>query len=430
MLDDQIFLTLESNVRSYCRSFPAIFERAKGCRLWDHSGREYIDFFSGAGALNYGHNPDVMKRALIEYLTSDGIVHSLDLYSTSKHDFLSGFQDTILRPRQLDYKVQFTGPTGTNAVEAALKLARKVTGRPFAAAFTNGFHGMTLGSLAATANLKLRAGAGVPLPFVLRMPYDGFLGPDVDTVEYIARLLDDPGSGMDLPAAFIVETVQGEGGLHAASAEWLRRLAQLAKRHGILLIVDDIQTGCGRTGHFFSFEGTGVTPDIVCLSKSLSGFGLPMSLVLMAPDLDLWEPGEHNGTFRGQNLAFVTARSALNQWEDGDFQASVAAKSTLMRHRLDEICLDYSVAGPEVRGRGLMLGLSWRNDRIAHEVSRAAFKAGLLAETCGAQDNVLKLMPPLTIDEASLETGLNRVRQSVAEVCADSATPTLVNQAH
>ncbi|MFC8586505.1 aspartate aminotransferase family protein, partial [Streptomyces sp. NPDC057217] len=302
-----VFETVESEVRSYCRAWPVVFERASGSRLYDEQGRPYLDFFAGAGSLNYGHNNPALKRALLGYLADDGITHGLDMSTTAKRGFLEAFRSAVLEPRALPYKVMFPGPTGTNAVEAALKLARKVTGRETVVSFTNAFHGMSLGSLAVTGNSAKRAGAGVSLPHATRMPFDHYFDGRVPDFLWFERLLQDPGSGLDHPAAVIVETVQGEGGINVARAQWLRALADLCRRHDMLLIVDDVQMGCGRTGDFFSFEEAGITPDIVTLSKSISGYGLPMALCLFRPELDLWEPGEHNGTFRGNNPAFVTA---------------------------------------------------------------------------------------------------------------------------
>lgn len=320
MPDLSTFETRESAVRSYIRSWPTVFTRAKGHLLWDEDGREYVDFFAGAGALNYGHNDPAMQDALVDYVRSDGPIHSLDMATTAKRTFLDRFHEVILGPRGLDYLVQFPGPTGTNAVEAALKLARKVTGRGLVVGFTNGFHGMTLGSLAVTGNDMKRGGSGVPLGNATSLPYDGFLGIDGDSIDVIDRLVRSSGSGLDLPAAFIVETVQGEGGVNVASDAFMQRLRALCDRHEILLIVDDIQMGCGRTGPFFSFERTGIRPDIVTLSKSISGSGLPLALTLFGPKLDVWLPGEHNGTFRGNNPAFVTAAVALERWRDDAFE--------------------------------------------------------------------------------------------------------------
>src|SRR5690606_1804792 len=282
----------------------SLFSRAAGSYLYDEQGRGYLDFLAGAGSLNYGHNHPVLRAALIDYIERQGVAHSLDLHTTAKASFLESLENVVLRPRGLPYLAQFTGPTGANAVEAAVKLARKYTSRRGVVAFTNGFHGVTLGALALTGNSHHRGGAGVELNGAIRMPYEGYLGENVDTLEYFEKTLGDPSSGVDLPAAVIVETVQGEGGLNTASAAWLRRLQTLCRKHGMLLIVDDIQAGCGRTGRFFSFEEAGITPDIVTLSKSLSGMGLPFAITLLRRELDVWKPGEHNGTFRGNNHAF------------------------------------------------------------------------------------------------------------------------------
>jgi diaminobutyrate-2-oxoglutarate transaminase len=403
---------LESEVRSYCRAFPVVFDRAEGATLHTRSGASYLDFFAGAGALNYGHNHPLLRDALLAYLTRGGITHSLDMATEAKVAFLTTFEQTVLRPRGLDYKVMFPGPTGTNAVEAALKLARKVTGRTQVVSFTNAFHGMTLGSLAATGNAEKRAGAGVPLNHVIRAPFDGYFGPDVDTLQHLRALLADGSSGVDAPAAFLVETVQAEGGINVASAAWLHGLARLARESGALLIVDDIQVGCGRTGGFFSFEEAGLEPDIVCLSKSLSAFGLPFAMTLMRPELDAFSPGEHNGTFRGNNLAFVTARAALEHfWSDEHFSREVAEKSAIARARLARLA---DREGGEVRGRGLILGLAFADTSLARLTARQAFELGLVIETAGAQNQVLKLLPPLTIQHDELTRGLDLLGEAVA----------------
>lgn len=414
-----IFDALESQVRSYCRTFPAVFARAKGERLWDEDGREYVDFFAGAGALNYGHNPDPLKRRLLAYLEGDGILHSLDLHTVAKRDFLQRFDQVILRPRGLDYRVMFPGPTGTNAVESALKIARKVTGRHTVIAFTNAFHGMTLGALALSSNRFKRAGAGVPLTATAHVPFDGYFGEGMDTVDYLERCLEDQGSGISRPAAVILETVQGEGGVHVARTEWLRAVEAVCRSHGVPLIVDDVQVGCGRTGPFFSFEASGIRPDIVCLSKSISGYGLPMALTLIRPDFDdAWTPGEHNGTFRGHNAAFVTAAAALDFWEDDRLPRSTRAKGERVREALTEVAESFPALGGSVRGRGLIWGLELEEPGAAEAVSREAFRRGLLIETSGAEGQVVKCLPPLTVDEAGLETGLSRLADSVAAVAA------------
>ncbi|MBF6181888.1 diaminobutyrate--2-oxoglutarate transaminase [Nocardia otitidiscaviarum] len=409
-----VFETLESNVRGYCRCWPTVFATARGAWLTDESGKDYLDFFAGAGALNYGHNNPILKQALIDYLLADGVTHSLDMSTAAKRGLLETLREVVLDPRELDYKVQFPGPTGANAVEAALKLARKVTGRGTVLNFTNAFHGMTLGALAVTGNAAKRAGAGVPLVHATPMPYDGYLGA-ADDFAWMRRALDDSSSGLDRPAAVIVETVQGEGGVNVARAEWLRQLADLCSDRGILLIVDDVQMGCGRTGPFFSFEVAGITPDIVTLSKSIGGYGLPMALVLMKRELDQWTPGEHNGTFRGNNAAFVTGAAALRHyWSDGALEAATLAKGERVRTGLTALAAHFD--GVSTRGRGLVHGLVFAEASEAAKVSQIAFEMGLLVETSGSEDEVVKLLPPLTITDEELDHGLDLLGRALDAV--------------
>jgi diaminobutyrate-2-oxoglutarate transaminase len=414
-----IFEARESAVRSYCRIWPAVFGRAAGSWLYDEQGRGYLDFFSGAGALNYGHNNPMLKGTLLKYLADDGVIHSLDMHTVAKREFLTVFDELILRPRQLDYRVQFPGPGGANAVEAALKLARKVTGRTEIITFTNSFHGMTLGALAVTGNGFHRTGAGIPLSHATPVPFGESLDPDgqVPDFQWLERLLSDKGSGLDSPAAAIVETVQGEGGINVASAEWLRRLSGLCREYGMLLIVDDIQMGCGRTGPFFSFEPSGITPDIVCLSKAISGYGLPLALTLIRSDLDIWAPGEHNGTFRGINPALVTGTAALRAyWSNDSLERGTLAKGerimAAVRATADSV-LGTSIL---VRGRGMAWGLAFADGDLASKVSAAAFEAGLLVETAGSCGQVVKLLPPLTISDAELDEGLSILDEAIRAV--------------
>ncbi len=409
----ETFERLESAVRSYSRSWPTVFASARGHTLTDEDGRDYLDFFSGAGTLNYGHNPPVLKQALIDYIESDGVTHSLDMATVAKRAFLERFEQVILQPRGLEYRMQFPGPTGTNAVEAALKVARKATGRELVLHFTHGFHGMTLGSLAVSANLAKRAGAGVPLSHTMTMPYDGFLGENVDTVAKIEAHLKSGGGGVELPAAVIVETVQGEGGLQAASFEWLSRLRELCDHYGVLLILDDIQVGCGRTGPFFSFEPAGIVPDIICLSKSLSGYGLPLALTLIRPESDAWEPGEHSGTFRGNNPAFVTATKALDFWTDDSLSRDVDRKAQVMTAALLEIAARFPDAQASLRGRGMIQGLYCGVPGLAQATVDAAFERRLIVETSGPEAEVVKLLPPLTIEDAALDEGLAVIARSL-----------------
>lgn len=413
-----VFSTLESEVRSYSRSFPTVFEKSKGYKLWDTNRKEYIDFFAGAGTLNYGHNNDQMKRLLIEYIENDQITHSLDKATVARGTFLQQFHDIILKPRKLNYRVMFPGPTGTNSVESALKLARKATGRTTIMSFTNAFHGMTIGSLSITGNEEIRKGAGVPLHHTVSMPYDQFMTSE-QSLQFIEDYLTKGGTGVELPAAIILETVQGEGGINAASIEWLQGIEKLANDLDILLIVDDIQAGCGRTGTFFSFEPAGITPDIVCLSKSLSGYGLPMSITLMKEELDVFNPGEHNGTFRGNNLAFVTATEALEYWKVDEFANEVQAKGKLLKEFSEKVVRDYPELKAEVRGRGMMRGVACGIDDIAGEICKKSFEKGLLMETSGPKGEVFKFLPPLIIDQKGLKAGFQIIEESINEVIAE-----------
>ncbi len=416
MFAKNVFDNLESEVQSYARAFPCIFDRACGAEMWDVHGRRYLDFLAGAGSLNYGHNNPVLKKALIEYIERDAITHGLDLHTSAKEKFLEAMRDIVLEPRGLDYVVQFSGPTGTNAVEAAFKIARKVTGRTNIIFFTNGFHGMSLGALAATGNQYHRGGAGVPLSGTTPMPFDGYFGDKVDTIEYLDRMLSDPSSGVNDPAAVIVETIQGEGGLNTASIDWLKSLQALCREKNILLIVDDIQAGCGRSGTFFSFEPAVLKPDIVTLSKSLSGYGLPFAVVLLRHELDQWKPGEHNGTFRGNNHAFVTATATLEHyWGTRKFAEEVRAKGYHLGRRLQVLVDRFSPHLVEVRGRGMMRGVRCADPKRAAAVTANAFKHGLMIERSGPKDEVIKCLMPLTIDHAEMEEGLDILERALGE---------------
>ena len=414
-----VFETYESEVRSYCRKFTAVFATAKGSKIWDEEGREYLDFFDGAGALNYGHNNDYIKEKLIDYLQKDGISHALDMYTGPKRDFIEYFEDNILKPRNLDYKLMFTGPTGTNAIEAALKLARKVTKRTNIFALMGCFHGMTMGALALTTDMASRAGAGVPLHDVTHIPAP-YMFPELDTVAYMEQLLADDHSGVEKPAALVLETIQAEGGIFPFDFEWLKRIEDFCHRHEILLIVDDIQVGCGRSGAFFSFEKAGIHPDMVALSKSIGGYGLPMALLLFKPELDIWKPGEHNGTFRGNQMAFIAAKAALEFALSTNLYESVNDKSKIVEEYMkNEILpLDEKLA---VRGRGLIFGLDFSKAApkgTCREVVTECFKNGLIIEQAGRDDSVLKLMPALTISEEELVQGLEIIKKSAQAVLA------------
>ncbi|SFR98082.1 diaminobutyrate--2-oxoglutarate transaminase [Anaeromicropila populeti] len=413
-----IFEEYESNVRSYCRVFNNTLKYAKNSTIYAEDGTNYIDFFAGAGALNYGHNNEFIKSRIIDYITSDGIIHGLDMYTVAKKEFIDSFVEMILKPRDLNYKFQFCGSTGTNAVEAALKLARKVKGRTGIFAFMGGFHGMSLGSLAATGNKECREGAGQTLPNVTFMPYPYGYMENIDSIEYIDNVLLDSNSGIERPAAIILETIQAEAGIVVAPEEWLRRLAALCEKHDILLICDDIQVGCGRTGDFFSFERAGIKPDMVTLSKSISGYGLPMSLLLLKPELDIWKPGEHNGTFRGNQLAFVGAKAAIEYRDLYCLGEKTRQKAKVIEEFLhNEIeQLDKKI---HIRGYGMIWGIDFMefdNLEITKKIVSNCFENGLIIERAGRMDTVVKILPPLTIELSTLNEGLNILRNSILQV--------------
>ncbi|WP_028351464.1 diaminobutyrate--2-oxoglutarate transaminase [Bradyrhizobium murdochi] len=410
------FEALESNVRLYSRSLPAVFSRARGSIMLTDCGREVIDFLSGAGTLNYGHNNHEIKAAIAEYLVSDAVIHGLDMATPAKREFMEIFDSVILRERGLQhYRFQFTGPTGANAVEAALKLSRKITGRQNVISFTHGYHGLSLGATAVTGRRLFRTASGVSLSGATFMPYDGYLGPAVDTADYLRKVLLDESSGIDSPAAILVETVQGEGGINVAGKEWLRSVQAVAKDVDALFIVDDIQMGCGRTGEFFSFEFAGLSPDIVVMSKSLSGYGLPLSMLLIKEERDAWRPGEHTATFRGNNLALVSATAAINiYWRSRTFSQGVQRMGELMRRRLNAIASEHGNSFA-VRGRGMALGFDCQIAEIAEATTRKAFEKGLIIERCGPIDQVVKFLPALTIDLETLNQGIDIFAVSLAE---------------
>lgn len=413
----EVFEQRESQVRSYCRKFPILFSQARNAELIAADGQRYIDFFNGAGALNYGHNNPYIKKAVMDYLANDSIIHALDMYTVAKEAFLQSFNEIILQPRGLDYKVMSCGSTGTNAVEAALKLARKNTGRTNVIAFHGAFHGMTIGSLACTGEKYARKGAGVPLTNTTFVPYSHTLGSWQASVDYLRYLLDDDHSGCEPPAAIILETVQAEGGINVAEVDWLRAIRQICDEHQILMIVDDIQVGNGRTGWFFSFERAGIVPDMVTLSKSISGFGLPMSLLLIRPKYDIFGPAEHNGTWRGNQLAFVGAKAAIEYFRDQAIDSEVKRKEQLIRNFLEKEILPLD-SRLKIRGIGMIWGIDFAriDAALALEVLHHCVDRHLIIELAGSFDCVLKILPALTIEDELLMKGLGIIKEAVIEV--------------
>lgn len=417
----QLFEQWESEIRGYCRANPTVFCSSSNARMIDEQGRSYIDFFAGAGVLNFGHNNPRMKEAIIKFIESDGVAQSLDLYTSTKREFIHAFVETILKPRNMEYKLQFVGPTGTNAVEAALKLARRVTGRTHIVAFNQGFHGMTLGSLACTANSYFRGAAGIPLNHVSHVPFETNIGGGMEGLQSLRATFENSSSGVALPAAFIVEPVQAEGGVNIASPEWLDELQCIARDFEALLIFDDIQASCGRTGPYFSFDGLGLSPDIICMAKGIGGFGTPLAMNLIKPEHDAhWKPGEHTGTFRGQGISFVAGREALRYFEDEQLIEQTLERGTMVADSLLEVADTHAEKGFVVRGRGLMQGLDVVDGTLAKAVARECFDTGLIVGPCGRDGRVLKLLPPLTIPDEDLNEGLEILIAAIHKKAGES----------
>lgn len=407
-----IFEDLESNVRSYCRKYPTIFSKAKNAEMFSKDGTRYIDFLAVAGSMNYGHNNPEIKKEILAYLAEDNIINALDMYTEAKQLFLETFNKKILQPRNLSYKIMCCGPTGTNAVEAALKLARKNTKRTEIIAFSGAFHGMTLGSLSLTTDKTSRKGAGVPLEHVTFLPYDGT--PNVDSLAYLEWILSDDHSGIEKPAAIVLETIQAEGGINVASVDWLKSIREICTQHEILMIVDDIQVGNGRSGTFFSFERAGIIPDMVVLSKSISGFGMPMGLLLIRPELDIFTPAEHNGTFRGNQLSFIGGTAGINYFVNHNLDKEVKRKALIIKDFITQkiLPLDERLS---YRGIGLIWGIDFSkiDPELALSAVHFGFDNNIIMEVAGRKDSVLKLMPPLTIEDEILKEGLEIVKRSI-----------------
>ncbi len=411
---ENIFEKYESEVRSYCRTFPKEFVKAKGAIITDVDNKEYIDFFDGAGALNYGHNNDYIKEKLIDYLKKDGIIHSLDMYTTPKREFIEFFEDRVLIPRGLNYKIQFTGPTGTNSVEAALKLARKVKKRENIFALMGCFHGMTLGALALTSDKDSRKGAGLPLSNVTHIPTP-YMFEGLDIIKYLDKILTDDHSGIEKPAAIIIETVQAEGGVYVFDKQFLQGIRNICDKHDILMIVDDIQVGCCRTGNFFSFERADIIPDMVTMSKSIGGYGMPMALTLLKPELDIWKPAEHNGTFRGNQLSMIAAKAGLEVMLNNNVEKQVKEKEEIIKNFLEENITNH-YSNCDVRGIGLIWGVDVHDESLSKQIVKECFENGLILERAGRENSVVKIMPPLTIDEETLLRGLNILNNSIKKI--------------
>ena len=408
------FEELESNVRYYSRQWPAVFSTAHNSTITAEDGTRYLDFFAGAGALSYGHNNPILVEVAIEHLRSGKLLHSLDTKTVEKRRFLEAIERHVLLPRKMDMVIQTVGPTGATAVEAALQLAQRITGNRAVVGFEGSYHGMTYRTASISASMAGRAISAHVKEFVA-LPYVRTVS-DSD-LALLDSTLDSTVDGQRI-GAVIIESTQGEGGARPFDPLYLRAIRECASERGILVIADEIQAGVGRTGAFFSFEGSMLDPDIVCVSKSISGLGLPMALNLVRRDLDAWSPGEFSGTFRGNNLAFATSATMLETyWADSNLEKSTEKRGNTVQAALEEIADTFGNGKFEARGNGLLCGLDVGDTQLAADIAAAAFERRLIVETCGAGNATVKLLPPLVIEEDQLAEGLTRLRDAVDTAC-------------
>jgi diaminobutyrate-2-oxoglutarate transaminase len=420
----------ESSARTYASTFEAVFETGSGVYLRDQSGREILDCLACAGALPLGHNHPEVRDALMRFLDSGHVQQVLDLTTPAKRAFVDELFG-LLPPAWADRaKIQFCSPSGSDAVEAAMKLVRFATGRQPILAFHGAYHGMTSGALAAMGNLGPKAalhGPGgvhfLPFPYRYRCPF-GSDGADTDrlSIQYLANVLGDPESGIPRPAAVIVEVVQGEGGCIPASDDWLRQLRQLTRDHDIPLVIDEVQTGFGRTGTMFAFDRAGIVPDVLVLSKAVGG-GFPLAVIVYDEALDRWPRGMHAGTFRGNQIAMVAGQVTMEILRRDRLAEHAADVGSALMDGLREIAACHPELG-DVRGRGLMIGVEivapapgssrGRQDgALAAAIKQAAFHHGLLLETGGRHGAVLRMLPPLILTHADAGAILDRLERAV-----------------
>ncbi|WIE48771.1 aspartate aminotransferase family protein [Pseudomonas sp. GM17] len=415
----------ESNARSYPRRIPLALKRASGIHVEDVEGRRFIDCLAGAGTLALGHNHPVVIEAIQQVLADELPLLTLDLTTPVKDQFVQDLFGLLPLALAAEAKIQFCGPTGTDAVEAALKLTRTATGRSTVLSFQGAYHGMTQGALSLMGSLGPKRPLGallttgvqiLPFPYDYRCPFG--LGGEAGVkanLSYLENLLSDPEAGVQLPAAIIVEAVQGEGGVIPADLDWLRGVRRITEKAGVALIVDEIQSGFARTGKMFAFEHAGIIPDVVVLSKAIGG-SLPMAVVVYRDWLDTWLPGAHAGTFRGNQMAMATGSAVMRYLKEHQVAEHAAAMGERLREHLRILQRDYPQMG-DIRGRGLMLGIelvdpAGEKDALGHPpqfsrlaplVQRECLKRGLILEMGGRHGSVVRFLPPLVITAAQID---------------------------
>jgi diaminobutyrate-2-oxoglutarate transaminase len=426
----------ESNARTYARTFDRMIARGSLSRVWDIEGRGYIDLLACAGALPLGHNHPEVTEKVRSFLSSGHILQGLDIATPAKLNFIEQLFQTLPAAFSEDARIQFCGPTGSDAVEAALKLFRIATGRQSVIAFHGAYHGMTSGSLALMGNLgpkaALQGWAGqahfFPYPSDSRCPFGvgGTAGEDL-TLRYLDHVLGDPESGISKPALLILEAIQGEGGCIPASPRWLRKLREITSRHDIPLVIDEVQTGFARTGAMFAYEAAGIVPDAVVLSKALGG-GFPLAALVYRKRYDKWLPGAHAGTFRGNQIGLVAGAATMQILRDQDMPARAATMGAYLKGKLQELAASVPCIG-DVRGRGLMLGAevvsvagggakNALDGELAQAIKRECFLQGVIVETGGRHGAVMRFLPALTITRQEIDEAMQRVRAAI-DICLE-----------
>ncbi|MFJ9209233.1 diaminobutyrate--2-oxoglutarate transaminase family protein [Streptomyces sp. NPDC102264] len=413
----------ESAARTYARSLPIVPVRARGLTIEGADGRRYLDCLSGAGTLALGHNHPVVLDAIRKVLDSGAPLHVLDLATPVKDAFTTELFATLPPRFAENARVQFCGPAGTDAVEAALKLVRTATGRTGLLAFTGAYHGMTAGALAASGGAEDVRVTRLPYPYEYRCPFGigGERGAEL-AARWTENLLDDPKGGLPAPAGMILEPVQGEGGVIPAPDNWLRRMREITAGRSIPLIADEVQTGVGRTGTFWAVEHSGITPDVMVMSKAIGG-SLPLAVIVYHSDLDCWPPGAHAGTFRGNQLAMAAGAATLAYVRENHLADRAAILGARMLGQLQGLAASHSCIG-DVRGRGLMIGVELvvpeagdpapPDPALATAVQRECLSRGLIVELGGRQAAVVRLLPPLTLTDEQAVAVLDRFADALA----------------
>ena len=430
----------ESNARSYPRKFPFAIAKAKGSWVTDVEGNKYLDFLCGAGTLALGHNDSEINQTMVDLLTGDAPLHTLDLTTPVKDKFVHTLLSLLPGELKDNAKVQFCSPSGTDAVDAALKLCKTATGRSSVIAFQGGYHGMGHGALALTGNLTAKNKVNglmpnvhfFPYPYSYRCPFG--LGGEAGVkaaCTYFEHVLKDPESGITKPAAVILEPIQGEGGVIPAPVEFLQTIRRVTEELDIPLIVDEIQCGIGRSGKFFAFEYAGIVPDVILASKAIGG-SQPLSVVIYNKKLDKWEQGAHAGTFRGNQLAMAAGTVVMNRVSQPEFLAEVVEKGKIIEERLLALKAKTKIIG-DVRAKGLMIGTEFVNPKgqpdaigslpasgeIAAKVQKICFENGLVAEKGGRGGSVMRCLCALNITKDEVNTAMDIFEKVVLQVAKD-----------